>query len=157
MEQLCFGGVLGVKEQQIHRKGQMQQWINKGMLQFNPSFKSITSYPDYHAPITDNTKFVRAYLDVNCSSCHRPQGPTPINIDLRFTTKLEDMNLIDVDSLDVDAAGLSLKRLVKGNAEDSTLYRRMNTTDASRMPRLGTQVIDERSIKEIKKWIEGLK
>ena len=30
----------------------------------------------------------RAYLHTNCSQCHRPSGPTPSTMDLRYTTPL---------------------------------------------------------------------
>ena len=32
----------------------------------------------------------RAYLHTNCAQCHRPNGPTPSTMDLRYTTALAD-------------------------------------------------------------------
>jgi hypothetical protein len=29
----------------------------------------------------------RSYLHTNGSQCHRPGGPTPVNLDLRYTTR----------------------------------------------------------------------
>jgi mono/diheme cytochrome c family protein len=34
----------------------------------------------------------RAYLHTNCSQCHRPDGPTPSTMDLRYTTALNATN-----------------------------------------------------------------
>jgi len=151
------GRVLGVEERQVHRKNQMSDWISKGMISFNSNVKNLKKYPDYHSEVENTEEFARAYLDVNCSSCHQPQGPTPYNMDLRFTTKLEDMNLLGVDSADVSSSGLALKRLLKGDAENSVLFQRMNTTGGDRMPWIGTELIDEKAVIEIKKWIKSLK
>jgi glucose/arabinose dehydrogenase len=45
----------------------------------------------------------RSYLHTNCSQCHRPGGPTPSSMDLRFTTALPPLG-----SNRVDTAGVAL-------------------------------------------------
>ena len=37
----------------------------------------------------------RAYLHTNCAQCHRPGGPTPTDLDLRYSTPLSGTNACD--------------------------------------------------------------
>ncbi len=41
---------------------------------------------DTQAPVATRA---RAYLHTNCAQCHRPTGPTPSNMDLRFNQRLQ--------------------------------------------------------------------
>ena len=85
----------------------------------------------------------RAYLDANCSICHRPNGPTPVNMDLRYATSLADMNISGV--------------VTPGNHEQSELWQRANSSDASfRMPPLAVQMIDAEAVQLLSEWIDAL-
>jgi hypothetical protein len=58
----------------------------------------------------------KAYLDTNCSVCHRPQGLTPVNTDLRHDTALSQMNIVGV-------AGAGAGHFGHGHARDQPAAR----------------------------------
>jgi uncharacterized repeat protein (TIGR03806 family) len=100
-------------------------------------------------PLQDRAK---AYLDTNCSVCHRPGGPTPVNMDLRYDTALSAMNIVGVA-----AAQAGLQRVAPGNPAGSDIVRRTSSSDASvRMPPLGVQVVDEEAVQLLSAWITGV-
>lgn len=95
----------------------------------------------------------RSYLHANCSGCHRNGA----FLDLRYSTKLADMNICDVDATGRSMGLTNPKRIAAGNPDASVLLLRMATTDAaSRMPPLGTLKEDTTATAMIRNWISGL-
>jgi uncharacterized repeat protein (TIGR03806 family) len=97
----------------------------------------------------------KAYLEANCSVCHRPGGPTPINMDLRYSTSLADMNILGVTAASPTEPGAA--RVVAGDHAGSDLWRRASSTGATRMPPLGVSVIDEEGLKLLADWIDSIR
>ena len=96
----------------------------------------------------------KAYLDTNCSMCHREGGPTAVAMDLRYATSLADMQLVGV-SQQGSVPGV---RVVAGNHADSLLWQRATSSASSvRMPPLGVQVVDEEGVKLLADWIDALR
>jgi uncharacterized repeat protein (TIGR03806 family) len=93
----------------------------------------------------------KAYLDSNCSNCHRPGGPTPVNMDLRYATSLTDMNIVGVA-----ASQSSGTRVAPGNHASSDVWQRLQSSGANRMPPLGVQMIDAQAVQLLADWIDGL-
>ena len=59
----------------------------------------------------------RAYLHTNCSQCHRPGGPTPSNMDLRYTTHVAGTNACDVVPSETDLGiGPNARLIAPGSA-----------------------------------------
>ena len=95
-------------------------------------------------------------LDVNCAMCHRPNGPGNASIDLRYATKLDETKLLDEKPAQGDL-GVADARIIKpGDADSSLLYLRMNTLSNGRMPNIGSNVIDEESVKLLREWIDSM-
>jgi len=98
----------------------------------------------------------RAYLDVNCSTCHQPQGTAPTSMDFRFDTANDAMDAIGVapqaGSFDIVDARI----IAKGSKEQSVLLHRMQALDDARMPPLSTHVVDEAAVKLLGDWIDSL-
>ena len=111
---------------------------------------------DTTAPLVQRA---RAYLHTNCSQCHRAGGPTPSNIDLRYTAALAIAETktcnISPQSGDV-GLGASARLIVPGNAGNSILVNRMNRRDANGMPRLGSNQVDATGVTLITQWINGM-
>ncbi len=99
---------------------------------------------------------VRAYLHTNCAQCHRPDGPTNVNLDLRHTTALADMNICNVapQNGDLDIADAQL--LAPAAPERSLLLQRMQRRDALGMPPLGSNLVDEAGAALIEDWIASI-
>jgi uncharacterized repeat protein (TIGR03806 family) len=98
----------------------------------------------------------RSYLHTNCSGCHRPNGPTQSDMDLRATTQLADMHVCNTDPHAGDLGITGGKLVVPGNPEGSILFSRLSRTDAYKMPPLGRSTVDEDGAALIRAWIAGL-
>ncbi len=98
----------------------------------------------------------RAYLHTNCSQCHRPNGPVPVDIDLRFDTALEDTLLCDVPPTRGDVGITDARRVAPGEPQRSELLARIGRRDADAMPPLGSNVVDALGVGLIEDWIAGL-
>jgi len=156
------GYALGLSLEQLTRNvqypdgehAQIQAWVDAGLasLQGNaPSpFPGPTSTP------IDLELQARTYLDVNCASCHQPDGPGDAEIDLRYTTAFSEMGLCEVvserDTLDT-ADGYLLK---PGNPLDSVIFQRMNRRDEHQMPPLGSSLVDRQGVAIIEAWIQSM-
>jgi uncharacterized repeat protein (TIGR03806 family) len=108
--------------------------------------------PDSDATLEERA---RAYLHVNCSSCHRPAGPARGALDLRYDTALADTGLCEPAQLG-NLETLDGLVLSPGDAEQSVLYARLSTRGEAGMPPLASNVVDLRGADLIKEWIESL-
>ena len=98
----------------------------------------------------------RAYLHTNCAQCHRPGGPTPSDMDLRYGTALPDTNACDATPME-GGLGIGNARLIApGEAARSVLINRFNRRDSHGMPPLGTSQIDMAGLALLTSWIDGL-
>lgn len=114
---------------------------------------SLTDPADTSAALAPRT---RAYLHTNCAQCHRPNGPTPSTMDLRYSTALVDTNACDAVPLEGDL-GIADARLINvGNSASSLLVERMQRRDSYGMPPVGSSVIDTANIVRIRGWIDSL-
>jgi uncharacterized repeat protein (TIGR03806 family) len=108
---------------------------------------------DGSASLTDRA---RAYLHVNCASCHQPGGPTGADLDLRYDTALNATGSCDAVPQNGDL-GIANARVVAPGAPDrSTLLARMNRRDADAMPPIGSSQVDTDGVALIRDWISGL-
>ncbi len=113
--------------------------------------------PRFADPYTAETGDVesrsRAWLDVNCAMCHRPDGPGNAKIDLRYETPLDAAHLLNVQPAQ-GMLGISQGLLIApGDAERSLLLQRVKTLGQGRMPNLATNQIDNAAVQLLKQWI----
>jgi uncharacterized repeat protein (TIGR03806 family) len=98
----------------------------------------------------------RSYLHSNCSNCHQPDGPTPVKLDLRFSTPLGQMNICNVAPTAGDLGMVNSKILVVGDPSTSILVKRMQALDDTQMPPLGRSVVDTQAVQVVSDWIASL-
>ncbi len=108
---------------------------------------------DAGAPLEDR---VRAYLHTNCAQCHRPNGPTPSTMDLRYTTALADTNACDAMPLNGNIGIPNARLIAPGDSGRSLLVERMQRRDIHGMPPIGSNVIDAANVARVAQWIDGL-
>jgi uncharacterized repeat protein (TIGR03806 family) len=123
-------------------------------LQGTPS--TLPSMPEPGDAAADLGERARAYLHTNCAQCHQPGGPTPVNLDLRYTTSLANTNACDVAP---DAGGLGIPMaliIAPGEADRSVLVARTDRRDATGMPPLGSTIVDDDGVTLLTDWINGL-
>ncbi len=99
----------------------------------------------------------RAYLHVNCSSCHVEAGGGNAKMELALPTSREKMNLIGARPQH-DTFGLSNAMLVApGEPGRSVLLHRLSRRGRGQMPPLVSNRVDEGAVRLMGEWIAGLK
>jgi glucose/arabinose dehydrogenase/mono/diheme cytochrome c family protein len=157
------GHVLGLNTAQLHRPlpgigaSQIEAWEIEQLCAFpanRGSPASWTRHPDITdltVPLTDR---VRTYLDVNCSSCHRPGGSGK-SFDARLQTPLLLQGLLDAPVTSRHAGERS--RIVHpAHPHDSELLARVETAGPLRMPPVGRNRLDAQAIDMLRAWITAL-
>jgi uncharacterized repeat protein (TIGR03806 family) len=158
------GRVLGLNTRQLNRShtyaatgrsaNQLRTFDHIGI--FGGGVGATGDYPtmpdphDGTAPLEARAK---AYLDANCSMCHRPGGPTPVNMDLRYTTAVADMRLLGVAAERPTVAGAL--RIAPGSHDQSDLWRRVSSTGSIRMPPLAVSMLDAQAVQLLSAWIDS--
>lgn len=159
------GFTLGLKTPQLNGDfnyagvvdNQLRSWNNIDL--FDIDIGDADQYPAL--PALDDTSVAvatraRAYLDVNCSNCHQPGGPTPTNLDLRFSTADNNMNAIGAAPLVGDLGIANAEIIAAGDAARSVLWQRMQRLDDARMPPLSSHVVDSQGVDVVGQWINSL-
>jgi uncharacterized repeat protein (TIGR03806 family) len=157
--------VLGLKTAQLNRplyytsSGLTANMVNT--LQGVGLFKSplLPASLSQMPSVYNGTEFAqtraRAYLDANCSQCHRPGGPSRGDWDARFSTPLNMQKLIGVTP--VEALGIAgAKLLAPQSLDTSILFKRLSALDGTGMPPLARNVLDDAAVSLIKAWIAGV-
>ncbi len=100
---------------------------------------------DSNAPLEDRA---RAYLHANCAHCHRPSGPGAGSADYRFGVPFGEMHLCGKSAMS--------GRLMfsPGSPATSEVSVRIHAVDGSRMPPLGTQMVDPVGTALVDGWIQ---
>lgn len=125
-----------------------------------PAITDATTQPAMPDPFNtsaDLTARARAYLHTNCSQCHRPGGPTPSNMDLRYTTAFGSTGTCNVSPQSGDLGlGANARLIAPGSAANSIVVNRMNRRDQNAMPPLGSNTVDTAGVALITQWVSSL-
>ncbi len=119
----------------------------------------LATLPRLPNPANENASVAaraRAYLDVNCAFCHSPGGSGRSDMDLRFTTPLAQMRLLDVPPRFGNLGLAEARRVKSGDPLNSILLARMLDLGRARMPNLASLHVDEEGTRLLTRWIEQL-
>ena len=155
------GYVLGVHTAQLHagaEPNQLHTLAQQGLFteDLPADLSSLPRLPNPFDPSVPLAQRARAYLDVNCAPCHRPESVGRTIIDLRYDTPLAETNTVGAFPTLGDLGELEALILTPGAPQLSTLYLRMLTLGTFRMPPLASSIIDERGADLIAEWIADL-
>jgi len=121
-------------------------------LTLTPAQLPVIPDPAGAAPLGERA---RAYLHANCSYCHRPGGPTTVDLDFRYTTTLANTQACDITP--VNNLGIAnARRIAPGAAARSVVVARVNRVGADAMPPLARHTIDTAGVQLLTTWIDGL-
>jgi uncharacterized repeat protein (TIGR03806 family) len=98
----------------------------------------------------------RAWLHGNCAGCHRPGGPTPTGLDLRYETALSATGACDEPPGNGDLGIEDARLIAPGAPERSVLLARISRRDAAAMPPLATLRVDDDGVSLLTDWIASL-
>lgn len=113
----------------------------------------IQSDADYQARINRDA---RAYLQVNCSSCHRPNGSPTVELDLRAHIPLSETGLCDGEPLHGDLNIEGARHLIPGDPERSLIVLRTRRRGEDQMPPMGTHLVDFSGVGLLSLWVSQL-
>lgn len=156
------GHALGFNTRQLYHEGsllgiagnQIQSLRAAGYLDGPaPSLADVIPY----APANDsgtNLEFrARSYLATNCSQCHQPGGAAPSTWDARGHIALDETGLLNGPA-ERDGSDPANRLIVPGDAGHSILLQRIKAGNGfTRMPPIGSHVLDQTAIDLVTAWI----
>jgi glucose/arabinose dehydrogenase len=155
---LASGFVLPLNLRQLPRE-QLEEWNERGWLSPRLRPEEISVIPRL-ASVSDHSASaelrVRSYLDVNCSACHRPGGPSRGNFDARFNTPLPEQGIVNGGLLSGDLGIKDARVVVAGAPEKSILLQRLRRTDFFRMPPVSVNDEPSSILPVLEEWIRSL-
>lgn len=98
----------------------------------------------------------RAYLHTNCAGCHQPNGPSPSDLDLRYSISLAQTNACDRAPQGADLGVIDARLIAPGDSASSLVATRMARRDVHGMPPVGSNVIDSEGVTLVSQWIDQL-
>jgi uncharacterized repeat protein (TIGR03806 family) len=118
---------------------------------------ATSPYPNPTGTTGTLAERARSYLHTNCSQCHRDGGPTPSDMDLRYTTPLADTNACDAVPQHGDLGLANARLIAPGAPARSVIPARMNVRGgANQMPPVGSARVDTAGVSLIREWISSL-
>ena len=155
------GYVLGFNTAQLNRKvageNQLETFAHLGLFSdFTGPTSALPRLPDPTDTSLPDALRARAYLDANCSPCHRPGGTGRGELDLRFSTPINQTNLLQQKPLLGDLDITDARVLIPGDPDRSLILQRPAALGKGRMPPLATSIVDTFGIRLLRRWIEDL-
>jgi len=117
---------------------------------------SMPALPDPYGSSGTLDSRARAWLHTNCAQCHRPNGGTPTDLDLRYTTGLAGTNACNLPPQAGDLDIADARIVAAGDASRSVLVARMGRRDAQAMPPLASTVVETAGVALVTAWIDSL-
>ncbi len=139
-------------------KGQLQALLEAGMIE-GPHLDSPEALPRLADPYDSKADLdarARSYLAVNCAHCHQFGAGGSANIVLQAFMPIEKTNTLGARPLQGGFGIADARIIAPGDPEGSVLYYRMAKQGGGRMPRAGSNAVDEAGIALIHDWIAGL-
>lgn len=142
-----------------HGHNQLVQLADMGWLKSLPKVETIPKLADYTDEAMPLSDRARAYLEINCAHCHNPAGPAK-NSALNLMAHVVEGAAIGIGKTPIAAGrgsgGLKYD-IVRGKAEESILWYRMNSDEPGiMMPELGRKLKHEEGVTLIREWINNL-
>jgi uncharacterized repeat protein (TIGR03806 family) len=139
---------------------QLAYWTKIGYLKGAPTPDRAPMAPVWDDPRSGSLEArARAYLDINCGTCHNPQGSAN-NTGLYLTSAETDPLRLGVCKVPVSAgqgAGSLRFGIVPGEPEASILVHRMaSTVPKVMMPEIGRTVAHEEGVALITQWVAAM-
>jgi len=98
----------------------------------------------------------RAYLHVNCGTCHRRGGGGTAAMDIRYEFSLKQSNLLGARPTQGTFGMLAARVMAPAAPYRSVLLYRMAKLGRGRMPHFGSQVVDRAGLQLVHDWIDSL-
>lgn len=137
---------------------QLRTWHHLGM--FGSAFQEsdiggFSRSPHFTEAASSLQARARSYLSSNCGYCHRPQTGNRAQFDLRWTTPLSSQGILFGNV--IDTLGIANAYVISpGSPAESVLWHRMDALDATAMPPLAKELVDQPAVDLTGEWIERI-
>lgn len=134
---------------------QLKFWQTEGKLKDLP-VSDLPKLANYENEAISIPERARAYLEINCGHCHRPEGPAK-NSALNLMASVSNPATLGVGKTPIAAGkgsgGLKYD-IVPGHPDQSILVYRMQSEDPGiMMPELGRKMVHVEGLELVKQWI----
>jgi uncharacterized repeat protein (TIGR03806 family) len=144
---------------ELGAENQLAFWQKTGILDNLPLLETVDAVPDWRDEAEPVNARARAWLDINCAHCHRPEGPAS-NSGLNLGWHVEDRVALGVGKRPVAAGRGSGGRefsILPGDPGGSIIVHRAASTEPGvMMPELGRSVADPDAVALLRRWIEEM-
>jgi uncharacterized repeat protein (TIGR03806 family) len=146
---------IGPKARNLNHNNQLQTWRTQGLLSGLPAndVPIVPSALDSSFPLDVRA---RAYLDINCAHCHKPDGSAS-NSGLMLEWGETDQTRIGIGKHPTAAgrgSGGLLTVITPSNPDSSIMvYRMQSTAPGIAMPELGRTLAHKEGVELIREWI----
>lgn len=144
------------------KKNQLDKWVEVGYLKgYNKADNINNKLAKWDDPSSGTVEErAKAYLEVNCSHCHRKEGPANTSglFLLQSEKNPESWGVMKSPVAAGRASGNNLYDVVPGKPDESILPYRMNSDDPEvMMPELGRRLIHTEAVALIRQWVAEMK
>jgi uncharacterized repeat protein (TIGR03806 family) len=127
-----------------------------GILAWTPVPAQLPRLVDPYDESADLDRRARSYLQTNCAHCHQFNAGGTANIALGFEIPLRQTQTVGIRPIQ-GTFGIAAPRIIApGDPGRSVLFYRMSKLGGGRMPRAGSNQVDERATRMIYNWIARL-
>lgn len=140
-------------------RSQLIEWQDRGLIDLpaGQDLPRLAAYEDMREPTEARA---RAWLEINCAHCHRPDGPGKTS-GLHLLSSVTDRSKLGIGKAPIAAgkgSGGRLYSIVPGQPDQSILqYRIESTHPGIMMPEVGRSVVHDEGVELVRKWIANLK
>ncbi len=155
---------IGPSARQLNRgepKNQLIVWQEKGMLTGLPDLAAVprlAAYEDENETVSNRAR-ARAWLEINCAHCHRPDGQARTS-GLHLAVDVLSPMEIGIGKAPVAAGKGSGGRrfsVVPSRPDESILLYRIESTDPGiMMPEMGRKLVHTEGVELVRKWIQEM-
>jgi putative heme-binding domain-containing protein len=135
------------------RANQLTTLHELGLLAWTPDLKKPARLVDPYDESADLDRRARSYLQTNCSHCHQFGAGGSANIVLSYDVPLEATKTVGERPIQGTFNIAGARIIAPGDPSGSVLYYRVSKLGGGRMPRIGSNQVDERATRMIHDWI----
>ncbi len=151
---------IGTSARQLNHDNQLANWQGTGLLAELPHGGAIPKLVSYEDPGSSITDRARAWLEVNCAHCHRPDGQGKTS-GLHLAVDVTAALALGVGKAPVAAGKGSGGRrfgIVPGKPDESIIVFRIESTDPGiMMPEMGRKLAHTEGVALVRQWILEMK
>ena len=135
---------------------QLDTFVHIGLLEKLPTTKKRRWLDDPYNENADLDRRARAYLQVNCSHCHRKNAGGAVNSQMQYDLSLAKTTMLGERPTQGTFGIHSAQVIAPGDPFRSVLFYRMSKLGGGRMPHIGSSEVDQAGVRLVSDWIRQL-